>query len=84
MGMCLVAYINDILVLAKSKEKALNHTEGSYGLSVGMPGLSSQQREISVLILSQTLEFLDLTINTTNMEFQLLLHKMNTIWTEYC
>ena len=40
MGMRLVAYIDDILILAESKERALDH-------GTGMSGLYRQRREIS-------------------------------------
>lgn len=81
MGMCLVAYIDDILVLVKSKEKLSTTWKVRIVYLLECLGFVVN-KEKAVLISSQTIEFLGLTINTTDMEFQLPLHKIKMIWAE--
>ena len=78
MGVHLVAYINDILILVESKEKTLDYTNGMVHLLECLGFVVKQ----SVLDPSQTIEFLGLTIDATNMELQLLLHKIKQIRVE--
>ena len=82
MSKHLVAYINAILIsnLAESKEKALNHAKCMVYLLECLGFVVNKEK--SVHIPSQTIEFLGLMINITNMEFQLLLHKIKIIQAE--
>ena len=80
MGMRLVAYIDDILILAESKGMALDHVEALVYLLECLGFVIN--REKSVLVLNQTIEFLGLTVDSVNMELHLLLQKMKMIWAE--
>ena len=64
MGMRLVACMDDILILAESKETALDHAEGMVYLLECLGFVIN--REKSVLVPNQTIEFLGLTVNTVN------------------
>ena len=80
MGMCLVAYIDDTLILAESKETALDHVKGMVYLLECLGFVINKDKLL--LLLSQTMEFLGLMIDSVNMELLLLLHKIKMIRTE--
>jgi len=80
MGMRLVAYIDDILILAESKGMALNYVEALVYLLECLGFVIN--REKSVLVPNQTIEFLGLTVDSVNMELRLPLQKMKMIRAE--
>ena len=80
MGMRLVAYIDDILILAESKEMAVDYVEAMVYLLECLGFVINKEK--SVLVPDQTLEFLGLMVDTVNMELRLPLHKMKMIRVE--
>ena len=80
--MRLVAYIDDILILVKSKEKLSTTWKVRMVYLLECLGFVVN-KEKAVLISSQTIKFLGLTTDTTNMEFRLPLHKIKMIWAEF-
>ena len=80
MGVRLIAYIDDILVLAESKELAKNHVEGVVYLLQCL-GFQINQKK-SVLEPAQVREFLGLSVDTVAMELRLPLDKIKKIRTE--
>ena len=80
MDMCLVAYIDDILILEKSKEMALDHAEGMVYLLEYLGFVINKDK--SVLVPGQMIEFLGLMIDTINMELLLPPHKIKMIRVE--
>ena len=80
MGMHLVAYIDDILILAESKGMALDHVEALVYLLECLGFVINIEK--SVIVPNQTIEFLDLTVNSFHMELRLPLQKMKMIWAE--
>ena len=80
MGVRLIAYIDDILVLAESKELAVSHVEAVVYLLQCL-GFQINQKK-SVLEPAQTMEFLGRTVDTVAMELRLPLGKMKKICAE--
>ena len=80
MGMRLVAYIDDILILAKSKEMPLDHVEALLYLLECLGFVINKEK--SVLAPNQTVEFLGLTVDSVNMELRLPLQKIKMIRVE--
>ena len=78
MGMHLVAYINNILIFAESNEMVLDYAKVRMVYVLECLGFVINKDKL-VLILSQTIEFLGLTINTINTELQLPLHKYKSL-----
>ena len=80
MGVRLIAYIDDILVLAESQERAKDHVKGVVYL---LTCLGFQiNKEKSVVEPVQTLEFLGLTVDTISMELRLPGEKIKQIRAE--
>ena len=75
--MRLIAYIDDILVLAESQELAKNHVEGVVYLLQCLGFLKK-----SVLEPAQSMEFLGLTVDTVAMELKLPVEKIKKIRAE--
>ena len=74
MGVRLIAYIDDILVLAESQDQARNHAKALVYLLQCL-GFKVNQKK-SVLEPAQVMEFLGFTIDTVKMELKLPLEKM--------
>ena len=73
----MIAYIDDILVLAETKEIAQSHVQG---LSYLLQCLGFQlNHEKSVVEPAQSMEFLGLTVNSTLMELSLPVQKIKKI-----
>ena len=75
--MHVVVYIDNNLILVGSKEKALDQVEGMVHLQEFLSFVVNKEK--SVLIPSQSIEFLGLMIDSINMELQLPLHKIKVI-----
>ena len=78
--MHLVAYIDDILILAESKGMALNHVEALVYLLECLGFVINIEK--SVIVLNQTIEFLGLTVDSVHMELRLPIQKMIMIRAE--
>ena len=74
MGVRLIAYIDDILILAESQEQARNHAEALVYLLQCL-GFKVNQKK-SVLEPAQVMEFLGFTVDTVHMELKLPLEKI--------
>ena len=68
-GVRLIAYIDDILVLAESKELLLDHLEGICYLLECLGFIINTEK--SVMIPDHVIVFLGLTVNSTSMELSL-------------
>ena len=68
-GVRLIAYINNILVLAESKELLLDHLEGMSFLLECLGFIINMEK--SVMTPNHVIEFLSLTVNSTIMELGL-------------
>ena len=79
-GMRLIAYIDDILLIAESKEMLINHLAGTVHLLENLGFIINQKK--SVLTPAQSMEFLGLTVDSLAMELRLPLIKMKQIRTE--
>ena len=79
-GVRLIAYIDDILVLAESKEMVVNHLTGIVYLLENLGFIINQKK--SVLTPAQTIEFLGLTVDSLAMELRLPLIKIKQIRAE--
>ena len=77
-GMCLIAYIDDILVMAKSRELLVNQAAEMFYLLENLGFLINQKK--SILEPSQTMEFLGFTLDTVAMEIKLPLDKLKKSW----
>ncbi len=75
-GVRLVAYIDDFLIMAESKELAQEHTTALVFLLKSLGFLLSEK---SVTIPSQTLDFLGLTVNSLAMRLQVPGEKIKKI-----
>lgn len=80
LGVRCIAYIDDILVLAESREMAQIHVAGLKYLLECLGFIINLKK--SVLEPSQKLEFLGITVDSTNMELRLPLEKMKKIRAE--
>ena len=80
MGMRLIAYIDDILVLAESRELLINQAAGMCYLLENLGFLINQKK--SILEPSQTMEFLGFTVDTVAMEIKLPSDKLKIIRAE--
>ena len=80
MGVQLIAYIDDILVLAESKEQARNHAEALVYLLQCL-GFKVNQKK-SILDPTQVIEFLGFTVDTVQMELKLPVDKIKNIRAE--
>ena len=77
IGVCLIVYIDDILVIGKTPDKVRNHTDALIALLEGLGFIVNMEK--SVLTPSQQIEFLGLLLNTTSMCLTLPGHKIRTI-----
>ena len=76
MGVQLIAYIDNIFILAHTRELARSHAEGLLYLL---------QKKKSVLELAQDMEFLALTMDTVKMELSLPVEKIKKrfVWSDW-
>jgi len=65
----LIGYIDDILLIAESKDQARDQAQATVHLLECLGFIINTEK--SVLIPDQTIEFLDLTVNSINMELRL-------------
>ena len=80
LGMRLIVYIDDILLLAETKEKARDQASGLIYLMQCLGFTINSEKTISEP--SQRLEFLGFTVDTTNMELSLPVLKIKKIRAE--
>ena len=80
LGMRMIAYIDDILLLAKSEEKARDQAEGLVYLLQCLGFTINQEK--TILEPSQNMEFLGFTVDTRRMELSLPAEKLKKIWAE--
>ena len=83
LGIRMIVYVDNILLLAETKEKARDQGESQRSsvqpaVSVTVPGFHSKHRETQ----SQCLEFLGFTVDTTRMELSLPAQKIKKIRAE--
>ena len=77
LGVRLIVYIDDILVIGKSPDEVRNHVEALIALLEGLGFIVNMEK--SVLTPSQHIEFLGLQLDTSNMCLSLPGHKIRTI-----
>ena len=77
VGVRLIIYIDDALVIGKTPDKVWNHVEALIVLLEGLGFIVNMEK--SVLTLSQQIEFLGLLLNTASMCLTLPGHKIRTI-----
>ena len=77
VGVRLIVYIDDILVIGKTPDEVRNHTDALIALLEGLGFIVNMEK--SVLTPSQQIEFLGLLLNTTSMCLTLPGHKIRTI-----
>ena len=80
LGVRLIAYIDDILILAETKEMAQDHVRGLTYLLECLGFKVNYQK--SVMESAQSIEFLGLAVNSVSMELSLPLQKMKKIRAE--
>ena len=80
LGMRLIIYIDDILLMAESEEKARDQASGLVYLLQCLGFIINTGK--SILKPTQSLEFLGFTINTVAMELSLPPAKIKKIWAE--
>ena len=66
MGVRMITYIDDILVIAESRNQALEHLQALVHLLECLGFIINTEK--SVLTPDQTIEFLDLTVDSISME----------------
>ena len=79
-GIQMIVYIDDILLIAESKEQALDQSQAVVYLLECLGFIINTEK--SVLTPDQTIEFLGLTVNSINMELQLPPAKIKQIRAE--
>ena len=77
VGVRLIIYIDDILVIGKTPDEVRNHVEALIALLEGLGFIVNMEK--SVLTPSQQIEFLGLLLNTPSMCLTLPGHKIRTI-----
>ena len=77
VGVRIIVYIDDILVIGKTPDEVRNHTEALIALLEGLGFIINMEK--SVLTTSQQIEFLGLLLNTACMCLTLPGHKIRTI-----
>ena len=77
LGVHLIVYIDDILIIGKSSEEVQNHMEGLIALLEGLGFIVIFEK--SVLTPSQRIEFLGLQLDTSTMCLSLPGHKIRMI-----
>ena len=80
LGVQLIAYIDDILILAESREELERHVVALIYLLECMGDIINSKKSITNP--SQTLEFLGLIVDTVSMELRLPLDKLKKICAE--
>ena len=80
LGMRMIIYIDDILLLATSREKALDHGSGLVYLLQCLGFTINSEK--TILEPTQSLEFLGFTVNTLKMELNLPPQKIKRIQAE--
>ena len=79
-GVRMIAYIDDILLIAGSKDQALDHAQALVHLLESLGFIINTEK--SVLTPSQTIEFLGLSVSSIDMELRLPLAKIKQIRAE--
>ena len=83
LGVQLIVYIDDILLLAESEEKARVRRPGLRpGLLTAMPGVYDKRRQICTIEPAQSVEFLGFVVNAVTMELSLPAEKLKKIRAE--
>ena len=77
LGVRLIVYIDDILIIGKSPDEVRNHVEALIALLEGLGFIVNMEK--SVLTPSQQIEFLGLQLDTSTMCLSLPGHKIRTI-----
>ena len=80
LGIQLVVYIDDILLMAETREKARDHASGLIYLLQCLGFTINSEK--TILEPSQRLEFLGFTVDTINMGLSLPTQKIKKIWAE--
>ena len=76
----MIAYIDDILIIAESRNQALEHSQALVHLLECLKFIINTEK--SVLTPDQTIEFLGLTVDSINMELRLPPAKIKQIRAE--
>ena len=77
MGIKLIAYIDNILILAESQEVTLDHTNALTYLLQCLVFVINQEE--SVIRLTKRIEFLDITVDSAESELRLSLRKIKEL-----